>query len=134
MTQLLTIIRGLPGSGKSVLAETIARANPNTVVVEADTYFLSPNGEYIFNSSKVVATHACCFNATSDYLTVGISVIVSNTFSCMWEMQPYIDLAKKLDIPLRVIELYAVAGWENIHKVPEEVIDRMKYRWEHYHE
>lgn len=124
----LILIRGLPGSGKS----TLARSLRYYINVEADTYFLNDEGDYIFDSTKIKEAHAWCLADTELNLTYLRSVAVSNTFTQMWEMQPYIDLAKKLYIPFHVVECKGNFG--SIHGVPQEVIERMKSRWEEYKE
>jgi len=44
MSKELFLLRGIPGSGKSTIAESI---NPNGYNVEADMYF-TVDGEYVF--------------------------------------------------------------------------------------
>ena len=51
----LFLLRGLPGSGKSTLANSLGGTH-----VEADMYFLDPQGEYIFDASKLKHAHQWC--------------------------------------------------------------------------
>lgn len=126
MMPTLILIRGLPGSGKS----TLARQLTGSFHLEADQYFVNSQGEYKFNPAKLKEAHENCFKNAEYYLGGGYSVVVANTFSRIWEMQPYIDLAHHLGIPLQVIECQGNFG--SIHNVPEETIQRMKERWETY--
>lgn len=49
--QLLTLIRGLPGSGKSTMAKFIA-GDTDAVHLEADMYFIK-DGEYKFEQTQI---------------------------------------------------------------------------------
>jgi len=57
-------------------------------------------------------------------------VIVSNTFTTIGEMQPYLDAAKEYDYTVQVVDCHGTFG--SVHGVPEEVIERMRARWEQY--
>lgn len=119
----LTIIRGLPGSGKSTLAKKI-----DAIHFEADMYFVNYKGEYKFNPSKIKLAHKWCQKEVELTLAGGESVVVSNTFTQRWEMQPYLDMAKKLGAEVEAIK--CTGDYGNIHGVPEDAIQRMRDRWE----
>ena len=128
----LTLIRGIPGSGKSTLALKILNAQDtytgsNVRHLEADMYFIT-NGLYKFDPEKLKEAHAWCFDQTKQGLQQGKHIIVSNTFIKSWEIQPYIQLAKKTGAFLEIHE--ATGSFQNIHGVPEQTIDRMKSDWE----
>lgn len=57
-------------------------------------------------------------------------IIVSNTFTRKWEMQPYLDLAEKYG--WTVFVLTCENNFGNIHGVGVGIIDNMKRRWENY--
>ncbi len=120
----LVLIRGLPGSGKS----TLAKAMPCHVHLEADMYFVHPYAGYVFEGSKVGAAHGWCQSEARRMLEARRPTVVSNTFTQKWEMQPYLDMAASLNIPVRVIE--AKGNFKNVHGVPEDAIQRMRDRWE----
>jgi hypothetical protein len=91
-------------------------------------FFYTPHGEYEFNPSLLKDAHAWCKNKTEQDLSHGKSVIVSNTFTQKWEIQPYIDLAKKYGA--QVIIKKATGNYNNVHGVPPEALERMRSRWE----
>jgi predicted kinase len=125
---ILYIIRGLPGSGKSTMAREIIAKNPETKHFEADMYFYDKTGKYVFNSTKLAHAHQWCQLKTADALENGYDCIVSNTFIQKWEVQPYIDMAKNIGAELVIIT--AKGNYQNIHGVPDEVIERMKTKWQ----
>jgi predicted kinase len=121
----LLLIRGLPGSGKTTMAKEYAKAG--YVHCEADQYF-EVNGQYRFDGSKLRAAHDDCLRRSIAAMDSGRSVVVSNTFTRRWEMEPYLRAAKKRGINARIVE--ATGNWENVHGVPAEAIERMRARWE----
>ena len=123
-----------PGSGKSTLARKIANLhsleNKVAKIFETDNYFME-NGEYKFNPSKLKENHAKCFNDFLDALNdrhVDV-VIVANTFTRKWEYVNYADAAK--DSGYEVTMLIANGNYKNVHNVPDDVVQKMKNRFEY---
>lgn len=121
----LTLICGLPGSGKSTMARELF---PNAVLCEADQYFTKADGTYAFNANDLPEAHRWCQNKAARALQEGRDVVVANTFTRRWEMQPYFDMADIFGIKPTVIT--ATGNYPNIHGVPPEAIERMRQRWE----
>lgn len=123
--KVLTIVRGVSGTGKSTYAHTVS-----DTVYEADDYFIDPNsGEYRFDASKLKFAHALCRERTRTALATGTTnVVVSNTFTRYWEIEPYIELAEQYGYAVSVVTLTKV--WGNIHGVPDEVVNRQAGRFE----
>ena len=137
---MLYLIRGLPGSGKSTLARKLSVAL-NAPHFEADDFFTMWDGMYLFDAKRLPEAHAYCFDKVRictdpDNPTMNgdtdqpVDVIVANTFSRIWEMQKYLDLAKERGIPVTVITCEGNYG--STHDVPDHAIERMKERWEAY--
>ncbi len=120
----LFLLRGLPGSGKSTLAKSLGGMH-----IEADQYFMY-EGKYEFDASKLKEAHAWCQNAVSVWMKSQDKIIVSNTFTQEWEMQPYYDLAEKYGY--RVYSLIVENRHEGVneHGVPQETLEKMKNRFE----
>ena len=124
----LTLIRGLPGAGKTTMAKAMVAADPKLNHFEADQYFTDASGDYRFEQSEIEDAHTWCFTETRSALKEGISVIVANTFTRKWEMEPYRILATQLDVELEILE--ASGNYKSIHGVPQKTIDAMRSRWE----
>ena len=122
---ILILARGLPGSGKSTFA---ASALSGFVHVEADQFMVSASGDYEFDKTRLGECHAKCLRACAAALEAGKNVVVANTFSQQWELEPYRKLATALGAV--VFEIMLLGRHQNTHCVPEEVIDRMRDRWE----
>lgn len=127
------LIRGLPGSGKSTLAEMILESFfPEMRGWHEADHFFEKLGK--FDPSKLQEAHELCkLNFEKDLLTFlakdfNSCVIVSNTFTQKWEMQPYLDLCKNLGIEPQIIT--CKGNFKSVHNVPEATIEKMRQRWE----
>ena len=136
MRQMI-LVRGLPGSGKSTLARLIGFAKGRTqdgAVHEADNFFVGDDGVYRFDASQLGKAHAeCIYDATHDEANV---VIVANTFTQRWEMEPYIEHAQREGMMLTIITVETDLTDEqlaarNVHGVPADAIAAMRARFEH---
>lgn len=123
------LVRGLPGSGKTTIARMLWVQLVESRHFEADMFFMV-DGEYRFDASMIKDAHKWCQDSARETLQEGDSVIVSNTFTQLCEMQPYIDMAKEYGATLQVIECKGNFG--SVHNVPIEAIERMRSRWEDY--
>ena len=127
----LYAIRGLPGSGKSSLGSKLGNA------IAADDYFMSEDGIYRFDPAQLGAAHADCLARCQRILALGQDVVVCNTFSQRWELEPYILAAAEYGARLVVVDLFdgGLTNTElearNLHGVPADGINRMRLRWEH---
>jgi gluconate kinase len=134
--RMMILVRGVSGSGKSTLARTIALASGRTAdsVHEADNYFVGHDGVYRFDAARLAKAHSdCIHNATHDESDV---VVVANTFTQRWEMEPYIEHAQRSDMMLQIITVDTDLTDEqlaerNVHGVPANVIAIMRSRFEH---
>ena len=134
MNKEVYIVRGLPGSGKSTLARKIANLHSLegkvAKIFETDNYFMV-DGEYKFDATKLHRYHQKCFSDFLDALNdrhVDV-VIVANTFTRKWEYVNYSDAAK--DSGYEVTMLIANGNYQNVHNVPDDVVQKMKNRFEY---
>lgn len=122
----LVIIRGLPGSGKTTIAHLEYR---EAVRYEADQYFEDDRGNYNYDPKDQAMAHFNCqMNVWSAMLFKFPLITVSNTFTRHSEYAVYLSMARLhgYEVEIRV----ARGSWDSIHKIPADVIERMRERWE----
>ena len=134
----LFLLRGLPGAGKSSLAKSLG-AGSGSMHLEADMYFVDSKGKYKFDATQLKQAHAWCQDTVEYAMVYGIRghfikeplqrIVVSNTFTQAWEMQPYFDIAEKYGYRVYSLVVENRHGGESIHNVPKEKIEEMARRF-----
>ena len=127
MEKILYCVRGVAGSGKSTFAKTLGGRH-----YEADMFFIDPiSGEYKFDGSKIKLAHEWCQIRVEGDMVLNVDkIVVSNTFTQEWEMEPYFELAKKYGYKVFTVIVENRHGGTNEHNVPEDKIEQMKTRFE----
>ena len=137
----LILIRGVSGAGKSTIGKLFE--SDETVILSTDDMFMV-DGEYVFDLSKLDEYHNAIINKVkdlmieydwkvidADYCWFPVNkIVVCNTFTEKWEIQPYFDLAEKYDWCVHTIIVENRHDSDNIHDVPQEVIDKQRKRFE----
>jgi predicted kinase len=134
MNKVLTLVRGLPGSGKSTFAHFIWNSH---VICEADQFFVGEDGVYRFDGSKIKDAHKWCRDKVETFMSDNQlngqfypEIVVSNTFTQEWEMQEYYKLAEKYGYTVFSIIVENRHSGVNEHGVPADKIEIMKNRFE----
>ena len=126
MEKVLYIVRGIPGSGKSTFAKTLGGQH-----YEADMFFINENGEYNFDVTKIKDAHKWCQSFVETNMVLEYpKIVVSNTFTQEWEMEPYFKLAKEYGYKTFSIVVENRHGGTNEHGVPEDKLEQMRNRFE----
>ena len=126
----LYLLRGVPGAGKSTLAKQLGCTH-----FETDSFFMV-DGEYKFDPSKLKDAHKWCQDEVHGAMILNITtgehsdIVVSNTFTQDWEMEPYVELANSWGYRVFSIIVENRHGGVNKHGVPEEKLEQMKNRFQ----
>jgi predicted kinase len=136
----LTIIRGLPGSGKTTLAKQLKGDDLSIYHTEIENFFRDPRGKFdSSNSMKPFMIRKAmrgCFWEAMSYLETGFNVIVSNNFIRLRDMKSYLDNARRLRAQIEIIDLplEPVLNKErkSQHDISFDTILKMASRWQPY--
>jgi predicted kinase len=126
----LILLRGLPGSGKTTLAKVLSENNTYPVF-SVDDYFTNEiTGEYLFNFQNNHLAYKQCEMLTKDAMQQSISkVIVHNTFTTEWELEPYFKLASSYNYLLFVVTVENYHEQKNVHEVSDEQLQKMAEKY-----
>ncbi|TRY80927.1 hypothetical protein TCAL_08818 [Tigriopus californicus] len=103
---LLVLLRGLPGSGKTTLAEILAQLKPDSnEICSADNFFIGPDGVYVYFHGLIKKAHEWCQNKAKKAMRRKKQlVMIDNTHTVAWEMEVYCRLAKEYNYAVLVVE------------------------------
>ena len=129
-TKNLILLRGLPGAGKSSLANVLSE-NEKYPVFAIDHYFTNKiSGEYQFNFAENYIAYQQCESLCKQALAHGITkVFIDNTFTLDWELTPYFKLAAEFDYMLYVITVEKYHDNKNVHDISQEQLKKMAEKY-----
>jgi len=122
VVRILYLVRGVPGSGKTTYAKTLGVADH----YEADMWFENNGG---YDPAKIKLAHEWCQRNAVEAMKAGRPCVVSNTFTRLWEMEPYKQAASRFGYEVR--EVIMRGEWPNTHGVPEDKVRAMRDRFEY---
>ena len=129
-TRQVIILRGLPGSGKSTIAESLWR-NMYAQVVSVDHHMYNDEGEYEFDMRKLGDCCAECKREFKEHITNDITtIVVDNVFSKTWEFKWYMAYAKKHGYTVTTLIVENYHNGTPQYTVPEDVLTTMKTNFE----
>lgn len=133
----LILMRGLPGSGKSYRAKEFTK--DSGIVLSTDEYFMK-NGRYDFKPSKLADAHIWNQNRAKRSMEKMVTpVVIDNTNLEMWQMKPYVSLARKAKYQVDICEMDtewcfkpSELARRNSHGVNKEAIERLLDRYQRH--
>ena len=127
----LILLRGVSGAGKSTVAELFIDAT----IISTDDFFLI-NGIYSFDANSLIENHMKCTVKAEQAMNAAHTedakhtLVIHNTFTKDWEMQPYLVLADKYGYMVHTLIVENRHGSESIHDVPQPSVDAQRERFE----
>ena len=119
------ILRAVPGSGKSLLAETMMRMaeaiGHACVTCCADDYFMN-DGKYVWDGDKIGLAHMRCKEKYLNAVGKNIdTIIVSNTNTTAKDVKHYRNIAIEHGYMVFVMTLENWHDGKDEHNVPDDV-------------
>ena len=125
----LILLRGLPGSGKTTLAGVLSEEGKYPVF-SVDDYFTDEHGHYEFRfQDNHLAYKQCELRVQSAMKKTIPKIILHNTFTIEWEMEPYFKLAAEYGYRVHAVTVENRHGGKNVHDIPDEHIERMRGKY-----
>ena len=129
MSRDLVILRGLPGSGKSVLAQVLSE-DGRYPVFAIDDYFTDAHGVYRFKFDENFKAYEYCRSRTEAAMHASTTkIFLDNVFSLEWEMEPYFKLAAQYQYRVHVLTVENRHHSDNRHGVSMDQIQRMAEKY-----
>lgn len=123
-------MRGLPGSGKTTLANLLSENNRYPIFSVDDFFTNQVTGEYVFDFRNNYLAYKQCEELTKLAMQQNkTKVFVHNTFTMDWELEPYFKLANVFNYNLFVITLENYHQHKNIHHVSDEQLQKMAEKY-----
>ena len=137
-SQVMFVMRGLPGSGKSTIVHQIHKLYPSAIVCSADQYFIDQHGQYQFDVSLLKEAHQYSQNKAREACEAETNVvIVDNTGVKRWELVTYFKIATQNNYAVVLVE--PRTPWKfnvrelvkkNSHQVDGFIIKKRAKEWE----
>ena len=145
----LILVRGVSGAGKSTVGEMLGEDTLSTRILSTDDLFYI-DGKYEFKKimdedpDMLRKNHQAIIDKVEQYMkdyewqiieddwsySPVDRIVVCNTFTQMWEMEPYFDLAISYDWRIHTIIVENRHNSDSIHDVPADVIKSQRERFE----
>ena len=138
----IIILRGISGSGKSLLAKELAQIYndkfrdeenyPKARILSADNYFMK-DGKYLFDARLLPRAHSQCLRdfMASFRINPPELCIIDNTNTSVIEVAPYYAIANAHKATVKLVTLMcdpAIAWESNQHGVSSAIILRQHQR------
>ena len=114
----LTIVRGLPGSGKSTYAKSL-----NVLHLEND-FFSMVDGEYMWCKENKGIGMLETKQIVDMMLSYNRDVVVSNVFEKVSDLMPLLQIAFRYSSNVKIVRMTGDYG--NKHYVPKSETERMQ--------
>lgn len=138
----MTIMAGIPGSGKTTEAEYLRTCDLENRNFYGDTHILSTDDfwsisspEYNFDPTRIAEAHVWNFKRTVEFATreTDQHIIIDNTNTSLQEIAPYMALGQAFGMEVNILIIlgdWKTAFERQTHGVPVTKVYQMQLRLE----
>lgn len=119
---MLYLFRGLPGAGKTTAAIELQSMIPGSKHFENGMFRQEMVG-YKYSHNTHVQARENCLNAVHKHLQEGQVTMVSNVFTSMHSIRPYLELK----YPITIVD--CTSDKDSVYQIPEHDLKRLKDRY-----
>jgi predicted kinase len=128
--KIILLLRGLPGSGKSSLAKFLSEDGKYPILSIDDFFTDSITGNYDFDYKLNHLAYKNCEEKTKLHAKANIKkIIIHNTFTMDWEMEPYFKIANEYHYSIVVATVENYHNCKNTHGISDEQILKMSMKY-----
>lgn len=128
--QHLFLLRGLPGAGKSTIANLLSESGKYPLFSIDDFFTDKVTGVYQFQfEQNHLAYKQCEGNVEQAMKSDSAKIFVHNTFTIDWEIEAYFKLAGKYAYQVHVLTVENYHNNKNVHVIPQEQIQKMAEKY-----
>jgi hypothetical protein len=129
-TPALILIRGLPGAGKTTLANVLSEEGLYPIFSVDDYFTNSETGEYKFVFSDNHLAYSSCLEKVELAMQKSVKkIFVHNTLTLDWEIEHYFKLSSKLQYTIFVVTCENYHSKRNLHSVSDEQLIKMAKKY-----
>ena len=124
----LFILRGCPGSGKSLLASELAKGYSDDIICCADDYHMI-DGEYKWSVENTFLAYLKCKDKCEELMKNNSErIIIANTNSGGKQFKPYSELAELYGYTVFYLVVENRHNGINSHGVSDDILNKMESR------
>ncbi len=122
---LLILIRGLPGSGKSTIAQHLTQ-----YVIDDDDFYTKDDGTYNFTCDMIEPCHAWMLSYCEYLMSTGGDISITSPLISEVRINRFMDLANKYSYEFHSIIKENRHIGTSIHNVPDDQLNEMKRKFD----